>query len=183
MSRYFQDPKNALKRANELVSVGRGMDAVKLIQSVLKSRRHRTWTQVHEPIMLKYIEICVSLRDSAMAKDGLHQYRNIAQQQAPQSLETVIYHLLNESEKRMMEAVELMEQSKENIVANAAVENQLLIQSSRDTAFDRAKHGVMKPWVRFLWESFRTVLEILSNNQTLHGKDIFRGRGIHSPSY
>ncbi len=30
--------------------------------------------------MLKYMEICIDLQLNRSAKDGLHQYRNIAQQ-------------------------------------------------------------------------------------------------------
>ena len=44
--------------------------------------------------MLKYIDIAVDLKLHRHAKDGLHQYRNISQQQAPQSLEAIIQHLL-----------------------------------------------------------------------------------------
>lgn len=37
--------------------------------------------------MLKYMDLCVQLQQHRQAKDGLHQYRNMAQQQAPGSLE------------------------------------------------------------------------------------------------
>ena len=46
---------------------------------VVKSRRHRTWTKTHEPLMEKFLELCVELKKSQIAKDGLHQYKTIAQ--------------------------------------------------------------------------------------------------------
>lgn len=46
---------------------------------VIKSRRHRTWTKTHEPLMEKLLELCVDLKKSQIAKDGLHQYKTIAQ--------------------------------------------------------------------------------------------------------
>ena len=35
--------------------------------------------------MCKYLDICVDLKKSRNAKDGLHQYRNVTLQQAPAS--------------------------------------------------------------------------------------------------
>ena len=32
-----------------------------------------------EPIMFKYLELCVDLKKSHLAKEGLYQYRNIFQ--------------------------------------------------------------------------------------------------------
>lgn len=50
-------------------------------------RRYKTWQTAYETIMLKYMDLCVQLQQHRQAKDGLHQYRNMAQQQAPGSLE------------------------------------------------------------------------------------------------
>lgn len=50
-------------------------------------RRYKTWQTAYETIMLKYMDLCVQLQQHRQAKDGLHQYRNMAQQQAPASLE------------------------------------------------------------------------------------------------
>lgn len=50
-------------------------------------RRYKTWQIAYETIMLKYMDLCVQLQQHHQAKDGLHQYRNMAQQQAPGSLE------------------------------------------------------------------------------------------------
>lgn len=40
-----------------------------------------------EPIMLKYVELCVELKKGKMVKEGLHQYRNIAQNTSVNSIE------------------------------------------------------------------------------------------------
>lgn len=37
--------------------------------------------------MIKYIELCIDLQAHKHAKDGMHQYRNLSLQQAPNSLE------------------------------------------------------------------------------------------------
>ena len=66
-------------RIAELRAIGNSDSALKLLQSILTVRRHRTWTKLHEPIIKELLSICVETRNSAATKDGLHQYRNISQ--------------------------------------------------------------------------------------------------------
>ena len=88
MSRqWFQKPENALNRANELIVIGNKRDALKLLHDILTAKRHRTWQKPFETIAIKYLDLCVELQYHRHAKDGLHQYRNMSQQQAPGSLE------------------------------------------------------------------------------------------------
>jgi translation initiation factor 3 subunit A len=63
----------------ELIEVGKKQRALETLLEVVKSRRHRTWTKTHEPLMEKLLELCVDLKKSLTAKDGLHQYKTIAQ--------------------------------------------------------------------------------------------------------
>lgn len=64
--------------------------ALEALHDVITSRKHRTWTKTHEQIMIKYIDLCIELKKGRMAKDGLHQYKNICQQTAIPSLEKII---------------------------------------------------------------------------------------------
>ena len=59
--------------------MGKKQRALETLLEVVKSRRHRTWTKTHEPLMEKLLELCVELKKSQVAKDGLHQYKTIAQ--------------------------------------------------------------------------------------------------------
>lgn len=54
--------------------------------------------------MLLYVRLCVDLRDSQSAKDGLHQFRPTATQQMPVSLEKVVRHYLMLADKKCQEA-------------------------------------------------------------------------------
>ena len=54
---------------------------------MLSQRKVRTWQKSYETIMIRYIDLCIDLRDYARGKDGLHQYRNLSQANAPGSLE------------------------------------------------------------------------------------------------
>ena len=94
MSHDFRKAENALKRAIEYENVGKQTVAMEILHAVLTSRRHRSWTKTHESIMIKLMDLCVELRQVNMAKECLHQYRNITQTQAPHSLEVVIDHML-----------------------------------------------------------------------------------------
>jgi translation initiation factor 3 subunit A len=71
--------KNNANLLLELIEVGKKQRALETLLEVIKSRRHRTWTKTHEPLMEKLLELCVDLKKSLIAKDGLHQYKTIAQ--------------------------------------------------------------------------------------------------------
>ncbi|CAF91366.1 unnamed protein product, partial [Tetraodon nigroviridis] len=75
-----------------------------------KSKKHRTWQKIHEPIMLKYLELCVDLRKSHLAKEGLYQYKNICQQVNIKSLEDVVRAYLKLAEEKTETAKEESQQ-------------------------------------------------------------------------
>jgi len=52
--------------------------------------------------MIAYIDLCLDLNKTREAKDGLHQYRNLSQSQAPGSLEVVIRSLLDKAEEQCL---------------------------------------------------------------------------------
>uniref|UniRef100_A0A915IK11 Eukaryotic translation initiation factor 3 subunit 10 n=1 Tax=Romanomermis culicivorax TaxID=13658 RepID=A0A915IK11_ROMCU len=141
-------PENALRRANELVEVGRKQDALDTLHEVIKNRKVRQWTKVHEQIMLKHLELCVELRKPHLAKDGLFQYRNMCQSVNAKSLEDVIQVFLTLSEKK----------------AEQARQELLLSVVTGEGSQERADRTILSPWLRFLWEAYRQCLELLRNN-------------------
>ena len=42
-------------------------------------KKGAVWTKAYEQLMKRHLELCVDLKDHRMAKDGLHQYRNLCQ--------------------------------------------------------------------------------------------------------
>ena len=60
--------------------MGKKQRALDALYDVIKSKKHRTWQKIHEPIMEKYLQLCVDLKKSHIAKEGLYQYKNICQQ-------------------------------------------------------------------------------------------------------
>ncbi|GBM00210.1 Eukaryotic translation initiation factor 3 subunit A [Araneus ventricosus] len=167
MPQYFQRPENALKRANEFSDVGKQQAALDALYDVIKSRKHRTWQKIHEPIMNKYLELCVELKKSHVAKEGLFQYRNICQQVNIKSLEDVVRRYLALAEEKTEAAREESQQAVVDIDDLDQVqtpENLLLSAVSSEDTQDRTDRVVLTPWVKFLWESYRQCLELLRNN-------------------
>lgn len=123
-SNYFHKPELALRRAIELQGIYQTDVALELLHDVLSSRRQRTWSLIYEQIMITYIDLCclpvlssggsntagsgnpqsMNKNRSREVKDGLHQYRNLCQTNAPGSLEKVILYLLNKAETACQQA-------------------------------------------------------------------------------
>lgn len=61
------------------MGIGNLPEAIKSLRVILTARKHRTWTKAHEPVILMYLELCVTIKDAQLIKDGLVAYRNIAQ--------------------------------------------------------------------------------------------------------
>ncbi|XP_044521559.1 eukaryotic translation initiation factor 3 subunit A [Gracilinanus agilis] len=167
MPAYFQRPENALKRANEFLEVGKKQPALDVLYDVMKSKKHRTWQKIHEPIMLKYLELCVDLRKSHLAKEGLYQYKNICQQVNIKSLEDVVRAYLKLAEEKTEAAKEESQQMVldiEDLDNIQTPESVLLSAVSGEDTQDRTDRLLLTPWVKFLWESYRQCLDLLRNN-------------------
>ncbi|CAJ0578705.1 unnamed protein product, partial [Mesorhabditis spiculigera] len=164
---YFQKPEAALKRAQELIHVGKEQDALDALHETIKARRHKQWSQTHEEIMMLHVTLCVTLRKPHMAKDALFQYKTLTQQVAVTSLEKVISHLLTQAQQKAEDAqktsIEKVEEI-DDLDQGDAPEHLLLSVVSGAAAQDRMDRTVLAPWLRFLWDSFRNCLELLRNN-------------------
>eukprot|EP00567_Pseudictyota_dubia_P015222 CAMPEP_0197440222 /NCGR_PEP_ID=MMETSP1175-20131217/6780_1 /TAXON_ID=1003142 /ORGANISM="Triceratium dubium, Strain CCMP147" /LENGTH=239 /DNA_ID=CAMNT_0042970291 /DNA_START=89 /DNA_END=804 /DNA_ORIENTATION=- len=189
-SSYVHKPDLALRRAIELRSIAQPAAALSLLHDVLSSRRHRTWSPTYEKIMISYLDLCMELNRSREAKDGLHQYRNLSQSQAPGSLEVVIRHLIDKAERACLEAKAAADAKVEagtapspadatateesavlevdDLDTGASAGSSLLLTTvSSDPLRTRTDHGILLPRLRFLWESYRAVLDILRSNSKL----------------
>ncbi|KAL3814370.1 hypothetical protein ACJIZ3_015638 [Penstemon smallii] len=168
----FARPENALKRAEELINVGQKQEALETLHSFITSRRYRAWTRTHERIMFKYVELCVEMRRGRHAKDGLIQYRGICQQVNITSLEEVIKHfmqLATEKAELARTQAQALEEALDvdDLEADKRPEDLMLSYVSGEKGKDRSDRELVTPWFKFLWETYRTVLEILRNNSRL----------------
>jgi hypothetical protein len=191
-SNYFHKPELALRRAIELQGINQSDAALELLHDVLSSRRHRTWSLVYEQIMMTYLDLCLDGQKSRECKDGLHQYRNLSQTQAPGSLEKIILYLLGKAEaacteaKAFVDAEQLAEAASAGATAvdgdtggagggdddgadgfGASPQAILLSTMSTDPAKNQRDSTLLLPSLKFLWEIYRSVLDILRSNSKL----------------
>jgi len=178
---FFHKPELALRRAVELENIQQSDAALALLHEVLSSRRHRTWSPTYEQIMITYLNLCLKLHKSREAKDGLHQYRNLSQSQAPGSLEKVIRYLMEQAEQKCIEAKASADAVAQTIdggcgngdpndsdtFGGASPQAILLSTMSTDPAKTQRDSTLLLPSIRFLWETYRAVLDILKSNSKL----------------
>lgn len=120
--------------------------------------------------MFKYIELCVEMRKGA--KDGLNQYRIMCQQVNVSSLEEVIKHFMHLSTERAELAhskAEALEEALDvdDLEADRRPEDLMLSYVSGQKEKERSDRELVTPWFKYLWETYRTVIEILRNNSKL----------------
>ncbi|KAI8976390.1 hypothetical protein BD414DRAFT_167349 [Trametes punicea] len=168
----FTKPETVLKQAEGLVSVGQTHAALQSLTEMFSSKRFRSTPLASlEPIMLRFIELCVELRKGRTAKEGLMQYKNIAQNSSVASIETVINRFIQLADAKVQEAQEKADKAValdvDDLEASETPESILLGAVSGDQSKDRTDRALVTPWLKFLWESYRTALETLKNNARL----------------
>ncbi|CAN1784204.1 Eukaryotic translation initiation factor 3 subunit A [Linum perenne] len=168
----FARPENALKRAEELINVGQKQEALQTLHNVITSKRYRAWQKTLEKIMFKYVELCVEMRRGRFAKDGLIQYRIVCQQVNVASLEEVIKYFIQLSTEKAEQArtqAQALEDALDvdDLEADQRPEDLMLSYVSGEKGKERSDRELVTPWFKFLWETYRTVLEILRNNSKL----------------
>ncbi|KAJ3386390.1 eukaryotic translation initiation factor 3 subunit A [Entophlyctis sp. JEL0112] len=171
-SRIYQRPENALKRAEELMAVNQIDSALDLLHEILMSKRSRSSPlTVLEPIVLRFVELAVTLRKGKIVKEGLHQYKNISQNVSVSAIELVIKRFIDQAEAKVAEAQSKADKinldNVDDLEALETPESVILSTVSGDASKDRTDREVVTPWLKFLWEAYRTALDILRNNSRL----------------
>jgi translation initiation factor 3 subunit A len=167
----YKKPENALRRAQELYRAGKKQLSLEIVNAVLGQRRHKQWTATHEDLIKIYLKITVDLRNKLVAKDGLYLYRSLCQREAPGSLEVVVNFLIEYAEKKCEEAIAVAgDKVKINELTaddgQNAAEN-IILTSVNSHGTSRADKELVIPWIKFLWEAYRSVLEVTKNNNRL----------------
>ncbi|KIW08913.1 uncharacterized protein PV09_00832 [Verruconis gallopava] len=170
-------PENVLKRAQELIGVGQQQAALSLLHEHVTSKRTRNSPIASlEPVMLLFVELAVDARKGKLAKDGLYQYKNTAQNTNIGTIELVFKKFIELAEAKVTEAqgraneVQSSLDAASNIddlEASETPESILLSTVSGEQSKDRTDRAIVTPWLKFLWETYRTVLEIFKNNARL----------------
>lgn len=186
------------QRAQELIGVGQQQAALALLHEHVSSKRTRNSPIASlEPVMLLFVELCVNLRKGKLAKDGMYQYKNTAQNTNvgtievchPNcfdliglkliSLQLVFRKFIELAEQKVTEAQAKADEVQagldqsttaanvEDLEASETPESILLSTVSGEQSRDRTDRAIVTPWLKFLWETYRTVLDIFKNNARL----------------
>ncbi|KAH8658734.1 putative eukaryotic translation initiation factor 3 subunit A [Tricladium varicosporioides] len=175
-----QKPENVLKRAHELMDVGQRPAALTLLHEHITSKRSRNVPITSlEPVMLLLVEQSVEQKKGKLAKDALYQYKNISQNTNVGTIELVLKKFIELAEEKVKSAqakADEVQSTLETSAATASVddleasetpESILLSTVSGEQSRDRTDRAIVTPWLKFLWETYRTVLDILRNNARL----------------
>ncbi|TVY44140.1 Eukaryotic translation initiation factor 3 subunit A [Lachnellula subtilissima] len=173
-------PENVLKRAHELMGVGQSPAALVLLHEHITSKRSRNVPITSlEPVMVLLVEQSVEQKKGKLAKDALYQYKNISQNTNVGTIELVLKKFIELAEEKVKTAqakADEVQSSLETTADTAGVddleasetpESILLSTVSGEQSRDRTDRAIVTPWLKFLWETYRTVLDILRNNARL----------------
>lgn len=154
------------------MSVGQSTAALQALHELITSKRAKSASIASlEPLMIRLVELAVEQRKGKIAKDGLYQYKNIAQNTSVETLVLVVNKFIELSQAKFTEAQELAEkinlETIDDLEATETPESILLSTVSSDVSKDRTDRAVVTPWLKFMWETYRTVLDILRNNGRL----------------
>ena len=154
------------------MTVGQNPAALDSLHDLITSKRSKQAPLASlEPIMIRFVELSVELRKGKIAKDGLYQYKNIAQNTSVGSIEVVLKKFIELSEAKVTEAQAQAEKitldNIDDLEATETPESLILATVSAEQSRDRTDRAVVTPWLKFLWETYRTVLDILRNNSRL----------------
>lgn len=179
-----QKPENVLKRANELIGVNQAPAALTLLHEHITSKRSRNVPIASlEPVMTLLVELSVEQKKGKIAKDALYQYKNIAQNTNVGTIELVLKEFIERAVSKVTEAQKKADEVQSTLEASHAAttgtssiddleasetpESILLATVSGEQSRDRTDRAIVTPWLKFLWEAYRTVLDILRNNARL----------------
>ena len=103
------------------------------------------------------------------------------------SLEKVIRYYLRSSEEKVKSAKGQLEKiilDIEDLEAVETPESVLMAAVSAEGSKDRSDRELLTPWLMFLWDAYRTVLDILRNNsklERLYQETTINGKGPRIP--
>lgn len=157
------------------MEVGEFVDANQALYDIITDNqtRRRQWSKTYEGIMLKLMELSVNLRKAGMVKEALHKYRAMCMQSNVSSLEDVVRFLIDLAENRTEAARKKVDETilegAEDLEDGAMETPETLILEAAGHALtkERVDRQLVVPWMRFLWEVYRVVLDIVKTHNKL----------------
>lgn len=131
-----------------------------------------------EPIVIKYLDLCVALQRKSNARDVLGQYKNTAQNVNVASIEKVLMHFIENAEGRLADAIAEADKQVAALPAGTAEPQDddlplqpitMLLDSFVDSAGDRERieRRLINPAQKFCYDAYDTALDIAKGNDRL----------------
>jgi translation initiation factor 3 subunit A len=173
---YFYKPETAINRAQQFLEVNKDDAALETLLEVLRSKKHRSEVQKLKEVIKETLTLCIKLQQSTTVKDSLYQFRNITSNVEPSAFNGAVEHFLNESEecakKARAESQQAVLDTVEDLDQLMTPESLLLSTVSGEDTQSRTDRALLTPWLKFLWESYRNILDLVRNNKTF--EDLYR---------
>ncbi|GMK59236.1 hypothetical protein CspeluHIS016_0702510 [Cutaneotrichosporon spelunceum] len=182
MPPVYVKPENALRRAEELLALNTSQSqaqAFEFLSEVFLARRFRNAPiPTLEPIVIKYLDLCVALQRKSDAREVLVQYKNTAQNVNVASIEKVLLHFIDKAEARLTDAMTQAEKEIAALGGGAAEEQDddlrlqpvtMLYDSFLESAGDRERieRRLVHPAQKFTYDAYDVSLDIAKGNDRL----------------
>ena len=141
-----------------------------------RKRFRYTPIPVLEPIIIKFIDICVDTQNKRDARQALLQYKIAAQNTSIPSIEKVLNHLIAAAESKLAEATQQAQQEVSALPETPVVDDDMPLQPHDmlydafiDTAGDRERieRRLITPAQRFTFDSYDIALDISKGSDRL----------------
>ena len=130
----------------------------------MTSKRIKAWTPIVEEIVILFIDLAVEGKKKVMINEVLRAYRLLTQNNNITSLSKVVEYLLdtaeNLSKKAQLKAKKFQETQSQGSLEAMLVVGVIALE-------DKEKKSVSTSWIKFLCETYRTVLDLLRTNLQL----------------
>ncbi|KAJ1918367.1 eukaryotic translation initiation factor 3 subunit A [Mycoemilia scoparia] len=172
MYRDFQKNANHLKRAEELLTVNQKGAALEKIKEGLANRYLlKNDPKTLDEMFTKFIELCVEQRKGKALKEGLYHIRRTMNENNIHVIGKGVRRLLELCESKVevaqADAEKINLEYIEDLEATETPESILLSVVSGEQSKDRTDRVVVTPWLKFLWETYRSLLDFLRHSSYL----------------
>jgi len=162
------NPTIALKTANEMLEIDRKENAIQVLNECLSGKKNKNqWQPILEEVISLLLDTCLKSQNYKAVKDGLHQYRTICFPTNSASLDKVIHEFLIKADNLVRETKESLGPKNANNTDEESIESKILRSVTGDNYEDRNERTQLQPYIKFMWESFRAILDLIRNRTKL----------------
>ena len=147
-----------------------------LVLTINRKRFKHTTIQILEPIMIKFIDLCVQMSRKAHVRSALIAYKNAAQSVSIPSIELVLNRFISQSEAKLNTAIEQAKKEVAALPGDSVDDDDLPLQPSTilldsfiDSAGDkeRIERRLIVPAQKFCWDAYDIALDTAKGNDRL----------------